>query len=294
MNDLPPALNGERLGFASGAGDLYAYIAGHGAPLLLVHSINAVACAAEMQPLHDFYQRTKTVFSIDLPGFGLSARTDRVYSPRLMTDAIHAALGIIRERCGNVAVDVLGLSTSAEFVARAAAEAPAAFRSVALVSPTGLRGKKPRRGAPGSTRMLPSFYRILRGPGWGRTLYRGLTRPGVIRYFLERTWGSKHIDEALWAYGVLTARVEGAEHAVLYFLSGGLFSADIFDIYASVAPPVWLSHGVRGDFTDYRQGQTLLARPNWHGNIYQTGALPYFEDLPAFTADYDSFLAAPV
>ena len=131
---------------------------------------------------------------------------------------------------------------------------------MALVSPTGLRGTRPRRGAPGSTRFLPRFYRALRGPGWGPWLFRGLTRPGVIRYFLERTWGSKRIDEQLWAYDVLTARAPGAWYAPLYFLSAGLFSADIFAVYEGLTPPVWLSHGVRGDFTDYRLAARLLTR----------------------------------
>ncbi len=294
MTELPPALAGDRVRFEGTAGAQCAYVTGQGAPLLLVHSVNAAACAAEMRPLHDYYGRTRTVFSPDLPGFGLSARSDRVYTPRLMTDAIHDTVRLIHARCGPGPIDLLGLSTSAEYAARAAVEAPAAFRTVALVSPTGLRGRKPRRGAPGSTRLLPRFYRLLRGPGWGESLFRGLTSPGVIRYFLERTWGSKRIDEQLWAYDVLTARVPDAWYAPLYFLAGGLFSGDIFDIYERLRQPVWLSHGVRGDFTDYRLAGALLARPNWRGSVYQTGALPYFEEFAAFIADYDSFLATAV
>ena len=259
-----------------------------------MHSVNAVACAAEVRPLHDYYRATHTVFSLDLPGFGLSLRSDRVYTPRLMTDAIHAAVRMIHGRCGVVPIDLLGLSTSAEFAARAAVEHTGAFRSVALVSPTGLRGTRPRRGAPGSTRFLPTLYRILRGPGWGEQLFGGLTRPGVIRYFLERTWGSKRIDEPLWAYGVLTARARDSWFAPLYFLAAGLFSADIFAIYERLTLPVWMSHGIRGDFTDYRLAATLLQRPNWSCSIYQTGALPYFEETAAFIASYDSFLATAV
>ena len=116
----------------------------------------------------------------------------------------------------------------------------------------------------------------------------------MIRYFLERTWGSKRIDEQLWAYDVLTARAPGAWYAPLYFLSAGLFSADIFAVYEGLTPPVWLSHGVRGDFTDYRLAARLLTRSNWRGTVYQTGALPYFEEPAAFMADYDGFLAAAV
>ncbi len=232
---LPPAVSGDRIQFASGAGALSAYVAGDGPPLLLVHSVNAAASAAEVRPLHEHYRATRTVLSIDLPGYGFSDRSDRIYTPRLMTDAIHAATEQLASRCGRQPVDALALSLSCEFLARAATEAPDAFRTLALVSPTGFSGQRVRRGAPGSTLARPWLLRALRGPGWGGALFRGLTRPGVIRYFLQRTWGASTIDEALWEYDVLTTRQPGAEHAPLYFLSGGLFSADIHSVYERLA-----------------------------------------------------------
>jgi len=94
---------------------------------------------------------------------------------------------------------------------------------------------------------VPGLLPLLRGPGWGGALFRGLTRPGVIRYFLERTWGPKAIDEDLWRDDVLTTRQPGAEHAPLHVLSGGLFSADIHDVYERLTQPVWMSHGVLSD-----------------------------------------------
>jgi hypothetical protein len=165
---------------------------------------------------------------------------------------------------------------------------------VALVSPTGFRGLRPWRGAPGSTRGLPWLYQALRGPGgrWGGAVFRALTRPGVIRYFLRRTWGSKQIDEALWAYDVLTTKAPGAEHAPLHFLSAHLFSADIHNVYDRLEIPVWMSHGVRGDFTDYRGKVIVEARPNWRFSVFPTGALPYFEVPGDFCTAYDRFLGA--
>jgi len=290
---LPPALDGECVRWQGRAGGLCAYVAGRGPPLLLIHSVNAVAAAAEMRPLHEHYRTARTVFSLDLPGFGGSERSDRVYTPRLMTDAIHDVVGLIRERHGTAPLDALALSLSAEFLARAAVETPSAFRTLALVSPTGLRGSRQRRGPPGATLGVPWVYRLLRAPGWSRALFDGLTRPGVIRYFLRRTWGSKDIDAALWQYDILTARQPGAQFAPLYFLSAYLFSADVLDLYERLTAPVWLSHGVRGDFTDYRLKSLLLARPNWTGTVFPTGALPHFEVLDEFTAAYDRFLAAP-
>jgi pimeloyl-ACP methyl ester carboxylesterase len=290
---LPAAVTGERFEFDSVAGRLSVYVAGQGPPLLLVHSVNAAACAAEVAPLHEHYRHTRTVFSVDLPGYGFSERSDRAYTPRLMTDALLALLGPVRARCGDQPIDALAVSLASEFLARAGVERPEAWRSLALVSPTGFNGTTPRRGALGSTRAVPGLLGALRGPGWGPALFRGLTRPGVIRYFLERTWGSKRIDEALWHYDVITTRQPGAEHAPLHFLSGGLFSADIHTVYESLRLPVWATQAAQGDFTDYRGRGVVEGRPNWRFTTFPAGAMPYFEVLEAFVREYDAFLDAP-
>ena len=104
---LPAAVSGDRREFASRAGRLSYYVAGSGAPLLLVHSVNAAASAAEVRPLHEHYRATRTVFSLDLPGYGFSDRTNRAYTPRLMTDALHAMVEQIRLRCGDGPIDAL-------------------------------------------------------------------------------------------------------------------------------------------------------------------------------------------
>ena len=87
---LPPALPAERFE-VDGLG---CYTAGQGPPLLLVHSVNAAASAAEVRPVlapvYEAFSATRTVFAIDLPGNGFSSRTDCAYTPRLMTDALHA------------------------------------------------------------------------------------------------------------------------------------------------------------------------------------------------------------
>ena len=289
MNPRPlgPAVSGERFD----TGGVNCYTSGQGPPLLLVHTVNAAASAAEVRPLYEHYRNTRTVFAIDLPGYGLSRRDDVSYTPRLMTDALHALAEPIRQRCGPQPIDALAVSLGCEFLARAADEKPAEYRSLALVSPTGLSGTRPLRGPPGSTRRLPGLHGLLSQPLWAASLFRALTRPGVVRYFLERTWGAKSIDEAMCEYAVATARQPGAHHAPLHFLGGGLFSNDILDIYESLTQPVWMCHGVRGDFTDYRGKHWLEARPNWQTTVFQTGALPYFEVPGLFVAALDNFLA---
>lgn len=287
---LAPALAGERFVFDG----ISCYSAGQGPPLLLVHTVNATASAAEIRPLYENYQHTRTVFAIDLPGYGFSQRGDRSYTPRLMTDALHAVAEQIKKRCGSEPLDALAVSLSTEFLARAAVEQPARWGRLALVSPTGFNGSKPRHGPAGSTRAVLGLHRALSQRLWAQALFSSLTKPAVVRYFLERTWGGKHIDETMHAYAVLAAREPGARFAPLHFLSGGLFSADIHTLYEGLRQPVWMSHGVRGDFTDYEAAGIVKGRSNWRFSVFQTGALPYFEVPAEFNAALDSFLATPL
>lgn len=296
---LPPALPGDRLEMDSRAGRLSYYVAGpvdgaaaptDATPLLLLHSINAAGSACEVRPLFEHYSRQRPVYAPDLPGFGFSERSDRPYLPRLMTDAVHAMVGEIQRVHGEGPIDVIGVSLSSEYAARAAQEAPAHFRSVALVSPTGFNRGAPFNGPPGSDRGIAWLRRFFFNPRWSDGLYRWLTKRAVIRFFLKKTWGSADIDEGLLDYDVLTTRQPGAKFAPYWFVSAHLFSADITRIYQSLTQPVWMVHGVRGDFTDYRHKSAYAGRSNWTFDVMPTGALPYFERRDEFVALYDAFL----
>lgn len=292
VGTLTPAVAGARREFVSpSAGRLSYYVTGSGPPLLLVHSINAAGSAYEVKPIYDHYAASRTVYAIDLPGFGFSERSDRKYTPRLMTDAVEEITREIRKRHGPAPIDALALSLSSEFLARAAREESDYYRTVALVSPTGFDRRGPREGPEGSTRAIPWLYSVFTFPLWTRGFFRLLTSRPSIRYFLRKTWGSKDIDEGLFEYDYLTTHQPGARHAPYRFVSGYLFSDDIGRIYKGLAIPVWMAHGVRGDFTDY-SGKTLVAaKPNWTIDVFQTGALPHFEVPAEFTAAYDRFLA---
>jgi hypothetical protein len=110
---------------------------------------------------------------------------------------------------------------------------------------------------------------------------------------LRRTWGSKNIDEGLLDYDYLTTRAEGAEHAPLHFLSGCLFSGDSGTLYEGLTHPIWVAHGIRGDFVDYRGLGQVADRPNWAVEVLPTGALPHFEMLSRFVQLYEIWAARP-
>jgi pimeloyl-ACP methyl ester carboxylesterase len=296
---LPAAVSGERRELGSSAGRLSYYCQGPAAdtgtlPLLLIHRINAAGSAYEMKPLNEHYCRQRMVYALELPGFGFSERSERTYTPRLMSDAIHAMVMEIQRLHGTIPIDALALSLSCEFLARAASEKPDAYRSIALVSPTGFDKRAPRNGPPGSHRGSPVLYKIFTFAPWEKGFFDLLSSRPSIRFFLKKTWGSPAIDEGLLEYDYLTTHQPGARFAPYYFVSGFLFSNDITRVYESLKMPVWMSHGVRGDFTDYRDKDRFERKPNWSFQVFQTGALPHFEVNAEFIRGYDAFLAKPV
>jgi len=295
---LTPALSGERVEIDSIAGRLSYYFAApergagraEATPLLLLHSINAAGSAYEVRPIYEHYRHLRPVYALELPGFGFSECTDRPYLPRLMTDAVHAMTDAIRRAHDGVLVDVMAVSLSSEFAARAAHEVPSFYRSVALVSPTGFDRRAPYNASPGSHRGIEWLRRVVSNPRWSDGVYRLLTRPSVIRFFLKKTWGAAAIDEGLFNYDLLLTRQPGAKHAPLWFVSGFLFSADISRIYQSLTMPVWMVHGVRGDFVDYRHKAAYAHQSHWTFDVMSTGAMPYFERPEEFMQLYDAFL----
>jgi pimeloyl-ACP methyl ester carboxylesterase len=301
---MPAPLSGKRVELADKrAGRIVLYVEASSAgvsapPLLLVHSVNAAATAYEMKTLYEHYQGRRAVYALDLPGFGLSDRSDRKYTPRLMTDAIHAAMREIQSSHGDAAIDIAALSLGCEFAARAANETPNAFRSVALISPTGF-DRRATRAAQNSgsngTRAMPWLHGLLSVPLWKRGFFSALTSRASIRYFLQKTWGTKEIDEGLLEYDYITTHQPGAENAPYYFVSGYLFSTDAINLYRNLSMPVWMAHGVRGDFVDYQEKRMVERLSNWSIDVFQTGAMPHFEKPREFIGLYEAFLkrAAP-
>ncbi len=288
---LPDPLNAERRDLSGRAGRVALWRAGRGAPVLLLHSINAAASAYEVRPAFEAIARSRRAYAPDLPGFGFSERGDRRYDVALYVAAVEDALDAIAEECGDVPVDVFALSLSSEFAARVAAGRPARIRTLTLVTPTGLdRRSASLRAPPGTDREVPGVHRVLSQRLWSQALFDVLTSRPSVRYFLQRTWGSKSIDEGLWNYSWTTARQPGARFAPLVFLSGRLFSKDIRDVYERLAMPVWVPHATRGDFRDFSGADWTASRRNWRLQPFDSGALPHFEHPAAFEASFRAFL----
>jgi len=290
---LPPAIsNVERVGFTSPkAGPLSYYVAkGVGKPLVLIHSINAGASSYEMRPIFEHYQGKRPVYALDLPGFGFSERSDRVYTARLYTDAIKDFLATQVPE----AADVVALSLGSEFAARAAQEQPNSFLSLAMISPTGFgvcARKPPRPQLHRDKSVDRRSHGWLSFPLWAQALYDLLVTKVSIDYFLGLCFNGT-VNKDLANYDFLTTHQPGARFAPLYFVSGKLFSSDIrTTVYAQLGLlPVLVLYDIDSFVRFDLLAEHLRMQASWRAvRIYPSKGLPQFERMGDTAEALDDF-----
>lgn len=269
----------------------YYDISASGRPLVLIHSINAAASAYEMRPLFQNYRGTRPVYALELPGFGLAERSDREYSYQLYKACI---IDFLTEKVGEPA-DVVGLSLSNEFIARAALERPDLINSVVMISPSGFtqRENKVASQQASASGTSNSFYKLLAFPLWSQAFYDLLTTKAGIQYFLQMSFEGQ-VDEGLVEYDYLTAHQPGARYAPLYFVSGKLFSPRIREeVYERLIDPVLVVYD-RDAFVRFDTlPEVVREHPNWQAvRISGTKGLPHFEKLTETVQALDAFWAS--
>lgn len=287
---LPPAIDTERQLFTSPVADKLSYYAdrrGTGRPLVLIHSINAAASAYEMRPIFESYRGVRPVYALDLPGFGFSERSNRVYVPSLYARSIR---DLIEMEIGEK-VDVVAFSLSSEFAAQAALERPDLFNSLVLISPTGLSERNAENRVQSSERKGTSdrLLAIFSFPLWSHAFYDLLVSPPSLRYFLERSFVGS-VDEGLLAYAYPTTHQPGARYAPLYFVSGKLFTPDIAEgVYRRLELPVLVIYD-RDANISFERLPWMLEQPNWQAEqISPTLGLAHFEQMPRVAEALDRF-----
>ncbi len=291
---LPPAIDADQERFVGQNTrflNVYVDRSGSGRPLVLIHSINAAGCSYETRPIFNYYRGERPLYALDLPGFGSSERADRVYTPELYTEAI---LDLLRLKVKEPA-DVVALSLSSEFAARAALQHPELFHSLTLISPSGFTAREDKRASQkANDQGNSSFaYRLLSFPLWGRAFYDLLATKPSIHYFLDMSFVGP-VDPGLEAYDYATSHQPGARFAPLYFVSGGLFTRNahesLYDRLTDV--PVLVLYD-RDAFVRFDLLDGIVARhDNWHSQrITPTLGLPQFEELDATTRAMDRFWA---
>jgi len=284
--ELDLALDADRKDFETEHTGRLSYYVNHvekGVPLVLLHSINAAPSAFEMKPIFEHFQGERPVYVLELPGFGFSERSDRIYSPLLYQRAI---ITFLKEEVGQPA-DVAALSLTCEFAALAAAHDPAVIRSIVMISPTGFRPPKtdklPERARQREARN--TVYSGLSVEFWNRPFYDLVSSRPSIRYFLNQSFEGL-VPEPFVDYAYQTSHQPGAQYAPTYFLSGKLFTPAVREtVYEVLECPVLVIYD-RDPHTNFEMLPMMMkARENWLGKrIAPTKGLPHWE-RPNMTFD---------
>ena len=281
---LPPALAADHEHFSSVAGKLgyYQDRSAAGRPLVLIHSVNAAASAYEMRPLFEHFRGTRPVFALDLPGFGTSDRSDRDYAPTLYRDAI---IDFLTAKVGAPA-DVIALSLGCEFTALAANLRPEAFRSLTLLSPTGLSGEERGGNTPRARRLHSAFSVGL----WRQAFYDLIASRPSLKYFLSRSHAGE-VDPGLLNYAFLTSHQKDAVHAPLCFISGRLFTPAIAEsTYVRLQRPTLAIYDQDAYIGFDRLPEIMTRNEHWRAiRLVPTRGLPHWERLPETVAALEAF-----
>jgi pimeloyl-ACP methyl ester carboxylesterase len=277
--EVAPSLDAEQVDVAFGERTIATYRRGSGAPVVLVHSVNAAASAAEMRPLFDRLPANRRVVALDLLGYGRSARPAERHTPESMAGAIEAVLEDLGEPC-----DIVALSLGCEFAARVAIDRPDLVRSLTLISPTGMRSDQDR------SFQVPALGALIRSPIAGELLYAGLASKPSIGYFLGKSFRGE-VDPGMKADALSTSRHRNARFAPASFLEGVLFTPHAVEaLYEPVTQPV-LVIADEDPYTDFGALQGLLdRRPSWQWfRLSPHRGLPQFEQPDATAAVIETF-----
>jgi pimeloyl-ACP methyl ester carboxylesterase len=269
----------------------YAYYSrpGSGRPIVLLHSISAVASAHEMRPLAQRLQRAtdRPIFALEWIGFGHSDRPDISYTPELLERQLEHFLA--RHVRWSGGADIIALSLGAAYAAGVARRRPGVAHSLVAIEPAGL-GDEPDAIGRGWSRLLFTL------PGVQRAFYDRLTTPDALEKFARDHLFSPgfEVPDDFVEYGAESARVEGASRPLDDFLSGRLFPDDADDAFTRMPVPLLVLHGTsaQGRVESYTALPGIASRPEARVEPFDTGSLPHWEQpervMDLITAFHDA------
>lgn len=284
--ELGPAIDGERrrwcpTGFATEGISFYAAGRRRGRPLLLLHDLDLGSSSYEMRPLFESLRWRRPTYAVDLPGFGLSDRSDVSYDVDLLARVIAEMLSKIRR--ADLAADVVALGSGSDVAARVARDVPAMVRSLVMLEPSGVL---PARGLALDVLSARVAQRI------SRAAVRGLFGVMSTRFILRRRVADRFHgppDAGLVAYAHASARAPDAHRAPMALLAQRPCATQAAMLYQSLAVPVLVVHDARGAAAVELEA-FLRGRANRFAvRISPTRGMPHFERRGETVAALDRF-----
>jgi pimeloyl-ACP methyl ester carboxylesterase len=278
---------GETRHFASRFGDVHYTVLGSGPPAVMVHGLGVTASSYEYRYVVEPLARERTVFALDLLGFGQSDHPACSYTAELFI----ALLGDFLRSEVSVPAMVVAAGLSALYCGAVAADDAGAISSLAICSPI----------YPDGRAELPAVMRraadtMLATPILGQSVFNALTARNAIRsYMRDRAYSNADlVTESMIDAQYATAHQPNARRAARSYLAGNA-GLDARPFFGRLSQPLLVVVG-RDNMTtslpmisDYvrlvPQAQVRV--------IERSSLLPHEEQPEQFSRAITSWLAVP-
>lgn len=257
---------------------------GSGPPLLLIHGIHAAAWSYEWRKNVEHLAKTRTVYTVDLLGFGKSDRPAIRYTARLYTSLISDFCAqVIGEPCVLVAS-----SLSAAYAIILGARDPHRFPALVLIQPTGLTRLNEAPGTGGDASRFAINTPIL-----GTAGFNALVSRRSLRYYLDQVYTDDELvtNRLIDVYYNTTHQI-GAKYAPAAFISGHL-NIDVRQALRRLTQPAMLVWGEEASMAPVDEARGFRAvKPDFYINILSpAGDLPHDERAEEFNVIVSTWLA---
>jgi pimeloyl-ACP methyl ester carboxylesterase len=208
---------GDQSSFSWRFGNIYYTKKGKGDPILLLHGMETGSSAHEWKSMMGTLAESRTVYAIDLPGYGRSDKERMLYTNYLYVDAVTA---FVKKVIGTK-TDIVTSGASSSIAVMAAASNPDLFGSLVMITPESpdemIKSPRPSQIALSKLMMLPLVvsiaYEINRWVGKTDNAFtRILTAPGLwMQNFTTNEPDDSMIEVAILAVQQVLPEQEGSD-----------------------------------------------------------------------------------
>lgn len=258
---------------------------GQGDPLLLVHSLGPGHDSEEWRAVAERLAEGRSVFVLDLLGWGRSDKPRITYDAELYIDLLGDFLEDVVRR--PTALAAAGLS--ATYAVQLAADSPELVHSLALVVPSGIdiHGDEPDLKD-------ALLHRLLQVPVLGTSALNLFTSRSSLAQHLRRDspGAPEQVDAARIDHHYKASHQRGSHAPLAAFLSGYL-NHRVDEALARLACPLWLAWGRQASSPPVETADLWLQRaPGATLEVMEgCGNLPHLEAPARFSRSLSGFLA---
>lgn len=283
-------LTGDLKHFKVEEGVLGYYKDGQGDPLLLIHGLNPGGSSHEMEVFFNYYRNNRTVYSLDLLGFGASERPNIEYNSNIYVKQIKDFLNHIKIKYDK-APDVICLGQTTEFLVAIAESEPELVNKLVLISPTGLENNVDRMKLALNKAVISMFKLPIVGQG----MFNLMTSKTILKQYLSN---KIFVEPRNLSYLMLqqyyhTTHVQGAKNAPSYAVAGELIIENLFQKYLNMKVGSLIIHGQNGITGSKFNAVPTVVNENdcIESKVIQyTGFLPHIEKTEKVFGCTDKFL----